>query len=163
MARNESDREDLMQEATGLVRRAEWRVSFQAEVIVAGFKRNGSWSIYFGSDPVYQFDADGRLRRAFADGFLWRTQGTTLARLQRERTDFESELQRHDLTELELSEFLRELQQRLHALLNSIDCGEASLLRQAPDDGDVTTELKIALRSVLSQDISLAPAIPGKK
>ena len=163
MARHESDREDLMQEATGLIRRAEWCVPFQADVIVAGFKRSGNWSIYFGADPVYQFDADGRLRRAFANGDLWRTQGKTLARLQRERTETESELQRHDLTDFELSEFLRELRERLDALLNSLDCGEAHLLRQVPDEGDVTSELSAALRSVLRQEITLAPAIPGKK
>ncbi len=163
MARNESDREDLMQEATGLVCRAEWRVSFQADVIVAGFKRNGSWSIYLGTDPVYQFDADGRLRRAFVGGDLWRTQGATLARLQRERTEFESRFRRHDLTDSELIEFLRELRQQLAVFLTALDCGEAALLRQVPGDADVTTELKTALRSVLSQDISLAPAIPGRK
>ncbi|MCX7419759.1 MAG: hypothetical protein NT013_09515 [Planctomycetia bacterium] len=163
MARHESDREDLMQEATGLIRRVEWQVQFQAEVIVAGFKRTGAWSIYFGADPVYQFDIDGRLRRAFAHGDLWRTQGTTLARLKRERTETESGFQRHDLTNSELIEFLREVRQRLEALLKSLDCGVARLLRQVPDEADVTAELATALRAVLSQEIALAPAILGKK
>jgi hypothetical protein len=152
-----------MQEATGLIRRAEWRVPFQPDVIVAGFKRSGGWSIYFGADPVYQFDADGRLRRAFAHGDLWRTQGATLARLQRERTETTSVFQRHDLTDAELHEFLREVHQRLTALLTSLDCGAAQFLRQVPDEADVTAELTAVLRSVLRNEIALAPAIPGKK
>ena len=163
MARHEADREDLMQEATVLVRRAAWQVSFQAGPVVAGFKRSGAWSVYFGSDPVYQFDADGRLRRAFADGDLWRTQGTTLARLQRERTDDQTELRRHDLTHTELAEFLREARRRLDVLLTELDCGAGLLLRQAPADGDVASELAAALRSVLRGEVTLAPAIPGKK
>ena len=85
MARHETDRENLMLEATALIRRAEWSIPSHSDPIVAGFKRSGGWSLYFGSDPVYQFDADGRLRRAFVDGQIWRTQGTTLAGLRRER------------------------------------------------------------------------------
>lgn len=163
MARIESDREDLIAEATGLIRRAEWRVPFQSDLVVAGFKRNGGWSIYWGADPVYQFDADGRLRRAFAHGSLWRTQGTTLARLQRERTETESSLIRQDLAEGELTTFLAEVHQHLATLLNSLDCDTAQLLRQVPGDADVTAELKAALRSVINHEIALAPAIPGKK
>lgn len=163
MARIESDREDLIAEATGLVRRAEWRVPFQSELVVAGFKRNGAWSIYWGTDPVYQFEVDGRLRRAFAHGSLWRTQGTTLARLERERTEAETALKRHDLTESELVTFLAEVRQHLETLLNSLDCDTAQLLRQVPEAADVTAELKAALRSVINHAIVLAPAIPGKK
>lgn len=163
MARIESDREDLIAEATGLVRRAEWRVPDRPDFVVAGIKRSGAWSIYFGADLVYQFDVDGRLRRAFAHGFLWRTQGTTLARLQRERTEAESTLNRHDLTEAELTTFLAEVRQQLEALLNSFDCEIAQLMRQVPDDANVTTEIQAALRLVTSHPISLAPPILGKK
>ncbi len=163
MARHESDREDLMQEATGLIRRAEWRVPFQADVIVAGFKRSGGWSIYFGADLVYQFDADGRLRRAFAHGDLWRTQGSTLARLQRQRTETESGFQRHDLNDSELIEFLREVHRRLDELLTSLDCDAAQLLRQVPDEAGITAELTAAMRTAISREITLAPAILGKK
>ena len=42
MSRHESDREDLMQEATGLARRVEWQVPFIDEPVVAGFKKNGA-------------------------------------------------------------------------------------------------------------------------
>src|SRR5438552_2824055 len=153
MARHEADREDLMQETTALVRRAAWQVTFQAGPVVAGFKRSGAWSVYFDAEPVYQFDADGRLRRAFADGDLWRTQGTTLARLQRARTDDQTELRRHDLTEIELAEFLREVRRHLEGLLTELDSGAGRLLRLVPEVGDLTAEFTAALRSVLRGEI----------
>ena len=163
MARHQADREDLMQEATALVRRAEWLVPLQADPVVAGFKRSGGWSVYFGSEPVYQFDAQGRLRRAFADGDLWRTQGTTLARLHRERTDHNSGLRRYDLLPSELAEFLEAARHRLESFLAALDCSAARLVRQVPEAADLLEEITAALRSALSGGIVLAPPIPGKR
>jgi len=58
----------------------------EPENVIARFRADGSPSIYFGSDPVYHFDEAGRLRRAFVEEQLFRTQGDTLARLTRTRT-----------------------------------------------------------------------------
>jgi hypothetical protein len=74
MSRNESDREDLMAEATALRRRVQLQVPGEALSIIAGFRDEGRVSIYFGPDPVYHFDEQGRLRRAFVAGRLYRTQ-----------------------------------------------------------------------------------------
>ena len=70
MARDESDREDLLREATALVERIELAPADAAddEHIVAGFRRDGALSIYFGADPVYHFNSAGELRRAYCDG-----------------------------------------------------------------------------------------------
>jgi hypothetical protein len=163
MARHESAREDLMQEATGLARRAEWQVPFFSEPVVAGFKKNGACSVYFGAEPVLQFDASGGLRRAFLEGFLFRTQGTTLARLRRNRTDTASELLRHDLDEGELATFRVQVCSWLHQLLQSIVQGEAVRLRQVPEQGDVVLDVCVLLRRVLSNGLPLAAAIPGKR
>ena len=97
MARQESDRDDLMGEATALVRRAEWKPLSGVEAVVTGFRRDGSMSLYFGADPVYHFDETGRLKRAFLAGRLYRTQGTTLAELTRRREKTETHLIRRDL------------------------------------------------------------------
>ena len=77
MARTESHREDLMAEATALVRRAEFLDADGRSVLVAGYRRDGSLSLYLGEDLVYHFDRDGRLKRGFVDGLLYRTQQTT--------------------------------------------------------------------------------------
>jgi len=79
MARSEPE-SDLMRDATGLVRRVELDWPGDDRPLVAGFRRDEVLSFYFGESPVYQFDADGRLRRAFLDPDRYRTQGNTLAR-----------------------------------------------------------------------------------
>src|SRR5713226_9555672 len=113
MARYESDREDLMAEATALRERVELEVPGEAEHFVAGFRDDGRWSIYFGADPVYHFDANGGLRRAFVAGDLYRSQARTLARLIRTRTQSEVQLVRHDLDPDELEQFLSDMIARL--------------------------------------------------
>ena len=85
MAREESDREDMLREAVALTRRAEVQFRENEEPVFLGFKRDGGLSIYLTVDRVYQFNASGELRRAYRDGFLYRTQGDTLAELQRDR------------------------------------------------------------------------------
>jgi hypothetical protein len=97
MARNEADREDLMREAVALTERVELSVPGFEELITIGFRSNGAMSIFVGQDPVYQFDPSGRLRRAFVDGFLFRSQHSGLARLERVRTESEVQLLRYDL------------------------------------------------------------------
>src|SRR5262245_38318908 len=72
MARQESDREDLLREATALVERAELKVAGEPEPVTVGFRRDGSLSVFFGSVAVYQFNTAGELRRAFADGLLYK-------------------------------------------------------------------------------------------
>jgi hypothetical protein len=85
MARTEADREDLMAEAVALVRRVELALPGQDEPLVCGFRRDGSFSVYVGQDPVFHFDSRLRLRRAYRGGKLYRTQGDTLAELTRVR------------------------------------------------------------------------------
>jgi hypothetical protein len=163
MAHQETDREDLMQEATGLFRRVEWQVRFIADPVVAGFKKSGACSVYFGAEPVLQFDPSGCLRRAFFEGFLFRTQGTTLARLQRNRTSEETQLVRHDLDDSELATFRVQACSWLRMLLQAIDLGEAVRLRQIPEEDEVILDLCVALRAALADGLPLAAAIVGKR
>lgn len=162
MARHEEDREDLMREASGLIRRAEWRVSGFDEPVVVGQKRNGVWSIYCGADPVYQFDADGGLRRAFVDGLLYRTQGATLSQLRRQRTETESWLVRDDLTMDEFESFRSHTVAVLKRLLECFERHQVSLLRSIPADGDLEVDFVAVLKLALGRRIALAPAIPGR-
>lgn len=134
MARKETDREDLMREAVALNRRMEIDMDLTAappregdattgfptpsyEPIVLGFRDATGWfSIYFGQDPVYTWDAEGRLRRAYEHGCLFRTQGMTLARLERRRGSSSVELVRHDLDRAECARFVT----RMHVLLRGL-------------------------------------------
>jgi hypothetical protein len=161
MARTESDREDLIREATALKQRVEWDVPGESEPVVTGFKRDGSLSVYFGQDPVYQFNPAGQLRRAYVDDFLYRTQGDTLARLHRERTADETTLVRQDLTEDTLAEFVTTMRSRLTRLTNCIDDQSGTILRQVIEGN--APDFAAALHLALNADPWLAVAIPTRR
>jgi len=161
MARQESDREDLLREATALRERIEWRVPDEPEPVVVGLKSQGGLVLYFGADPVYQFDSQGRLRRACVDGFLFRTQGTTLARLHRERTGGQTVLIRHDLNDAELQLLLDRMLARLRRLLEHLNSGGCDVLRSVSAGG--TPDFPAAILAAIQAGAVLAPAIPGRK
>ncbi|MBI3862735.1 MAG: hypothetical protein HY290_12665 [Planctomycetia bacterium] len=154
MARREADREDLMAEATALRERAELVVEGCPEPIVAGFRDGGNWSVYFGADPVYHFDPSGALRRAFAGGHMYRSQGQTLARLNRSRTDTAVDLVRHDLEPGELAEFLSTMELRLADLKSALDRGTAVIVRRVPENFDVEARLIIEIEKSLQKQLS---------
>src|SRR5215212_742956 len=119
MARDESSREDLLREATALVERIELRpraTDFSTaasklidQPIVAGFRRDGALSIFFGEDRVYQFNPAGELRRAYCNGKLLKATRGRLASLDRARTQHEVQLARHELSAIEEAEFLSQM------------------------------------------------------
>ena len=77
MAREESNREDLLAEATALVHRIEV-VTSGGLTIVAGFRARGEFSAFFGEDLAYHFNASDELRRAYCDGLLIKASGRRL-------------------------------------------------------------------------------------
>src|SRR5262245_2457169 len=113
MARQESEREDLLREATALVERIELAPRSAAGSatahVIAGFRRDGGLSIFFGDDPVYQFNAAGELRRAYCEGKLVKAVGGRLANLSRLRTVGEVQLVRHDLSDAEELTFVDQM------------------------------------------------------
>ena len=163
MARHEADREDLMHEATALQRRCELRVPGLTETVIAGSRAGGRLSIYFSPDPVYHFDEALRLRRAYAGGFLYRTQGTTLARLSRNRTETATELIRYDLDESELARFRTEMCQHLEGLSQALRSATATLLQSVPERDDLRPELLVWIEQILTAGAPLAPSIKGKR
>ncbi len=163
MARREADREDIMREALALRRRVSLSVPGSDESVVCGVRANGCWSFYLDPDQVYQVDDELRLRRAYVEGFLYRTQGTTLARLHRDRSDVETTLVRTDLTPVELAQFLAQTASELQQLLNLLQTGEAQVIETIPSDADVRGELQATLSRLLSAPIVLAPAINPRR
>ena len=79
------DREDLLAEATALVERIELDVDEMDESIVIGFRPSGAGSIYFGPDAAYHFTSHNRLRRAYANGLLYKAEKRRLISLDRRR------------------------------------------------------------------------------
>ena len=163
MDRTESDRDDLMAEAVAMTRRVELTIPGEETLIVTGFRANGWLSIYLGPDLMYQFDEHGRLRRAFVNGLLFRTQGTTLAQLHRQRTDTETILLRRDLSNSELAEFRLALFNRATAFHERLTKREVVIVRQVPvEDEQLLDDLTVGFDRVLNTSEFLAPPIPGK-
>ncbi len=152
-----------MREGIALVRRAEFAVDFEPDPIVAGFRANGWFSIYFGDDLAVTFDEACRLRRAFSAGFLYRTQGETLARLDRQRADGETSLVRHDLSPDELADFLAQMRERLMRLCDGLQHGEAAVTRAVGEPSALRAEIAAMLARIVDHPLQLAPPIPGRR
>ncbi|HVJ86326.1 MAG TPA: hypothetical protein VM452_11825 [Caulifigura sp.] len=160
MARHESDREDLFAELAALSPRIELRTLGSGQTVCAGRREStGSWSIYLSPDRVYHFDSAGGLRRAYIDGSLYRSEGTTLSQLHRERSETETVLRRQDLGPEELSRFLGEMHDHLTRFRLLIASNQLEVLRSSPPESPVISQLDQALEQVLHADRPLSPAI----
>lgn len=159
MAKNETDREDLMREAIALTERVELRVPGFDEFVTVGFRKNSAMSVFVSQDPVYQFDPEGRLRRAFVDGFLYRSQHVTVARLQRVRTAEATQLLRYDLAVDELQVFHDAMRKTLAELLHQFQKNSVSVVRAVPQDSDLLPKIVAGLEAVLNQETWLSPPI----
>ena len=163
MARNEQDREDLIREAVALVDRVELSVAGFEEFITIGFRANSAMSIFIGQDPVYQFDPAGRLRRAFVDGLLFRSQEVTLAMLKRERTETETRLLRTDLDAGMLQTFRATMQKSLEILCQNLDVGRFTTIRSAPEAVDHIPRIRSALAVIRDAQPWLSSAIHRRR
>ncbi len=159
MAANESDREDLMREAVALPERTELRVAGFDRLITIGFRVNLWMSVFIGQDPVYQFDADGRLRRGFVNGVLFRSQHQTLARLERIRTSGQTQLLRHDLNTDELAAFRSTMNELLLVVAKQIREGRCDVVRVVPETSDLRIRIVAALDAVANAEYWLSPEI----
>lgn len=157
MAQQESEKEDLMREATAMVARAEIRCDSMPELITMGFFSDDRFSIYFAQDRFYQFDADAKLRRAYCDGFLFRSQSWTLARLHRTRDGGKTVLQRTDLTPAALNDFRTTMNGYLQAVGRDLESDHYRLLREISEDSSVTARAikrLTAIRNLTTQFLS---------
>ncbi|RLT20103.1 MAG: hypothetical protein DWI29_04335 [Planctomycetota bacterium] len=159
MAQHEGDREDLMREAVALPDRVELSVDGFDALITIGFRANSAMSIFIGQDPVYQFDPEGRLRRAFVDGRLYRSQHTTLAMLKRERTDTQTLLLRTDLAEDALQSFRGTMLFSLQLLEQKLNAAAFSIRRSVPESVSHITRIQSALAGIRLAKSWLSPTI----
>jgi hypothetical protein len=147
MARQENDREDLLSEATALVERVELTVVGFERPLVAGFRKDGSASIYFGAEPAYHFNSQSELRRGYVQGLLYKTEriyGTKKGRLvslKRHRVADEVQLLRKDLTADETSRFLDALTTRLTNVRKALEQGRYRIVGQVPSAVNVVERL----------------------
>jgi hypothetical protein len=144
MARQESDREDLLREATALVERIEIAPTgvSASEHVVVGFRDNGAASFFFGADPVYQFNPAGQLRRAYYRGRLIKVDHGRLMSLTRKRLENETQLLSRELSDREQSELIERMRERLGELAESLASERLTIIGQVPVDVSVLTRVQ---------------------
>ena len=142
MAKQEEDREDLLREATALVERAELEIYGISEPVVAGFRRDGAASFFFGQDIAYQFNSACELRRGYFKGKLMKAERGRLVELTRQRTADSVDLVRHELTPLESAQFLGEAGKRLQMLHQILKDGKFRVVGQVPPEGAVVDRVR---------------------
>lgn len=137
MARNEADREDLLREATALVQRGEFILSGYEEPVTIGFRRDGAGSIFLEFDPVYQFNAQGELRRGYLRGKLLKAQQGTLVEMTRVRSEKAVELHSRTLSSVETEQVLQQMQEALAQVKAALQDSKTELRGQVPADGNI--------------------------
>jgi hypothetical protein len=163
MARDQSQRDDLLAEATALVERVEIvpldvhgssKGDESSTPIVAGFRADGALSLFFGEDPVYQFNEAGELRRAYVGAQLYKALGGRLVELTRVRLPNQVELRRRELPAEEDADFLLRMCRWLTDLKTLLDAGNFQVVGQIPPDANVIDRVRNWL--VLSSKHSIA-------
>jgi hypothetical protein len=157
MSRRESEREDLLREATALKERAELQIPGCEEPIVIGFRASGAASVYFGADPVYQFNTSGQLRRAYIGGRLYKAERGRLIALNRQRAVSETTLVSDELSETDKRDVLADMQRLLALLSQSLHEKSFVVLGQSPAEFDVANRIGNWL-SALPRPILIAQA-----
>ncbi len=150
MARQEQDREDLIGEATALVERIELQRE-DAEPIVVGFRVSGCGSIYFGGEPVYQFNTQHALRRGYVDGLLFKAVDGRLISMDRQRTAEGVQLRSREQTSEETERFLDCMCTLLTELADAIAGNQIRILRQVPRDVELLPKVTSLLQHVCTR------------
>ncbi|QDU25472.1 hypothetical protein ETAA8_05400 [Anatilimnocola aggregata] len=157
MARNESDREDLLREATALVERAEYLLPGEEEPVVAGFRRDGSFSLFFGGERVVQFNSAGQLRRGYFHGRLLKADQGKLVWMTRERTADAVILLSQPVVSAEAGDLLRQATELVERLSSHLQQGRFTLVGQVPAEGKIVERI-IAWSANMPRPLQVAAA-----
>lgn len=157
MAINREIRENLMQDATAYARRLMIRNTKTGESIFAGMRKPGGWSIYFGEDPVYQFNAQNKLRRVHFEDQNYAASAGKLYLLHRARVGGRVEIKKIYSVYTEqrmLADCLKRLRELAELILTSgarfVDCLPA-------DDQELVADLAESIR-ITAADLEIANA-----
>jgi hypothetical protein len=160
MAREIHEREDLLRDAVALVPRIRLRVTINGKPceVFAGF-RGESLSLYFGGDPVYQFNAAGELRRAFVDDRLVKAERRRLVFMKRQQRANETALERQPHDAVTEQSLLAGLQHGLNQLRAAIANGQYVVVGEAPENGEALPRLGAWLDAYADVKIAASPRV----
>ena len=157
MAREVRDREDLLRDATAFAERLQLRVVLDGRSVevFAGFRADGGVSLYFGAEPVYQFNSAGELRRAF-DGHVIKAERGSLVALDPKRSDSAVEMVRTEFQGEQLRDFGESMLARISGLRRGIDGGEYEI--EGAEPPEQTDAMVARLRAWLGERRALLVA-----
>ena len=160
MAREIHGREDMLRDAHALAPRAEiqWGLGAARSTAFIGF-RGDSLSLYFGEDPVFHFNAQGQLRRAFVSDELIKADHGRLVGLARERSESEVLLVSQRLDAPAEAQVVANLERRLQDLRASLTAGDVSVRGQVPPDGDAIERLRRWLEAHPAVTVAASPRV----
>lgn len=127
MARNETEKEDLLAEGVNLPERGRITSPNHREW-VAGWRNGQSLSLFVDQDPVFHFNASGEIRRAYVDGRKLTAKDAELFELVRVPNESgRVSLVHQPLTEEETGHFQALLNRCLNELNDALNlCGDQS-------------------------------------
>lgn len=173
MAGKEEDREDLLAEASALIDRIELQLPTESgnddEFVFAGYRSNGFFSIYFGQNRLYQFDKDGRLRRAYIAPDLYRAAYGKLSQLKRRRTEQQTVLERTDLSSQQSLEFVSNMKHHFNILQSHLNRRDCNVHRFVLSDLDTTQvdllrRISASIQSIIQKQADFfSRTIKGKR
>jgi hypothetical protein len=160
MAREIHEREDLLRDARALVPRIMLRMSLDGRngEVFAGW-RGDSLSLYFGGDPVYHFNADGELRRAFVSDQLIKAERRRLVFIERRRGDDETALERQPPDNAAEQALLTYMRGCLEELRATIAAAKFEVVGEAPATGDALPRLIAWLDARRDVKVAASPRV----
>ena len=128
MARESSDREDLLRDAVGIPHRIEFRMTPDEPSIVIGFRTNGAASIYWGQDEHFQFNTAGQLRRAYWQEQLVKADRGKLITMRREQQAGQTVLISRQMEQHETTHLLERIRGVMRRLTEAIASRELEIV-----------------------------------
>lgn len=114
MAKQEHDREDLLAEGRAMSLRGEAEIA--GRIVVVGFRHRTQLSLYCGADPVFQFNGEGALRRAYREGQRYAAENGHLVLLSRDQSGGRVRFDRSKLSPEQTGEILADMNAWLERL-----------------------------------------------
>lgn len=157
MAKDADDREDLLRDATAYVTRVEFMVPGFDHEVFCGFRANDAFSLYWGQDTVFQFNANAELRRAFWRDRMIASFKHQLHWLERDANAARVRLQRVPLTEKETSALMEAYATCRKTIVDVISSNEHSVVGEFPEDANVSDRVVRWLQQQENVKLALHP------
>ncbi|TWU28569.1 hypothetical protein [Bythopirellula polymerisocia] len=161
MSRRTKAREDLLREATALVPRLLLQLdqAGRSVEVFAGFRSGNALSLYFDSDPVYHFNSENQLRRAFLDGNILKADQGKLVAWDPLRTSGSVNMVRREFSAADQEQLGKDLIRKLRELKSSLAEQQFTLLGQVPVDGRGLERLSNWLESFCDFTVAKTPNV----